>query len=163
MTQALRESFDGLKGERRLLGLGIIALTLIVTILMAWRLPLRRNVEDPEVWGILRQEYYENYAPSEAPPEAPTAASPKPARGTEDEHSGTASSAAGSPVSGPPPEEATPEPSVIGSSDANSSSAAKKPEGSAAAMATSAPGRERLRRVRHLRRIRQRRPPRRTW
>ena len=43
---------------RRLLGLGIIVLTVLVAILIAWRLPLRRNVDDPMRWGI-PQEYYE--------------------------------------------------------------------------------------------------------
>ena len=40
------EAYDTLKGVRRLLGVGILALTLIVALLMAWRLPMRRNVED---------------------------------------------------------------------------------------------------------------------
>ena len=43
---------------RRLLGLGIIVLTVLVAILIAWRLPLRRNVDGPMRWGI-PQEYYE--------------------------------------------------------------------------------------------------------
>src|SRR5215211_5235867 len=46
------EALNSLKGERRLLGVGILALTLIVALLMAWRLPMRRNVEDPQAWGI---------------------------------------------------------------------------------------------------------------
>src|ERR687889_640892 len=33
------EALNSLKGERRLLGVGILALTLIVALLMAWRLP----------------------------------------------------------------------------------------------------------------------------
>ena len=36
--------------ERQLLGLGIIALTLIVTLLMAWKLPRRREAKGKE-WG----------------------------------------------------------------------------------------------------------------
>ena len=37
--------------RRRLLGLGIIALTLILAGLIAWRLPMRRDVGDAEAWG----------------------------------------------------------------------------------------------------------------
>jgi hypothetical protein len=49
---SLLEVYDNIKVERRLLGIGILALTLIVAILMAMRLPMRRNVEDPAAWGI---------------------------------------------------------------------------------------------------------------
>ena len=157
------EAYNNLKGDRRLLGVGILALTLIVALLMAWRLPMRRNVEDPQAWGIPQQQYYENYAPAEAPRQAP----PETARGPEGEPNGAASGAA----SGPPPEEAPREPTV--SSDTGSSSPAASgaeedvvAEGSAvatgSAVAASAPGRERLRRVHHLRRISQRRSPSRT-
>jgi len=49
---------------RRLLGLGIIVLTVLVAILIAWRLPLRRNVDDPVRWGIPREYYeYQRHAP----------------------------------------------------------------------------------------------------
>ncbi len=41
-------------GGRKLLGLGIIALTLLVAGLIAWKLPLKRNVGGFEVWGIPR-------------------------------------------------------------------------------------------------------------
>src|ERR671921_70053 len=109
------EALNNLKGERRLLGVGILALTLIVALLMAWRLPMRRNVEDPQAWGIPQQQYYENYAPAEAPRQAP----PETARGPEGEPNGAASGAANGAASGaalgPPPEEATPEPSVVSS------------------------------------------------
>jgi DNA-binding CsgD family transcriptional regulator/LysM repeat protein len=44
---------------RKLLGLGIIVLTLIVCGLMAWKLPMRRNVGDYAAWGI--PEGYPNY------------------------------------------------------------------------------------------------------
>jgi DNA-binding CsgD family transcriptional regulator/LysM repeat protein len=37
---------------RKLLGLGTIVLTLIVCGLMAWKLPMRRNVGDYAAWGI---------------------------------------------------------------------------------------------------------------
>ncbi len=51
--------------ERRLIGLGILALTLIVAILIVWRLPMRRDVGDHTARGI-NWEYYKNYAPPEA-------------------------------------------------------------------------------------------------
>jgi DNA-binding CsgD family transcriptional regulator/LysM repeat protein len=44
---------------RKLLGLGIVLLTLIVCGLMAWKLPLRRSVGDSAAWGIPRG--YPNY------------------------------------------------------------------------------------------------------
>ena len=147
------EALNNLKGERRLLGVGILALTLIVAILMTWRLPMRRNVEDPQAWGI-PQQYYENYAPAEAPLEAP----PETARGPEGEPSGA--------PSGPPPEEVTPEPSV--STEPSVSSNSTSPAASGAeedvlaegnGAAASSPDQERLRRIRHLRRISQRRSP----
>ena len=84
------EAYNNLKGERRLLGVGILALTLIVAILMAWRLPMRRNVEDPQAWGLPQQYYYENYAPAEAPLEAPPETVREPAGGHEGKPSGAA-------------------------------------------------------------------------
>ena len=36
---------------RRLLGFGILALTLLLAVLAAWRLPMRRHVEDTGAWG----------------------------------------------------------------------------------------------------------------
>jgi len=145
------EALNNLKGERRLLGVGILALTLIVALLMAWRLPMRRNIEGSQVWGI-PQQYYENYAPAEAPRQAP----PETARGPEGEPSDAASTTA----SGPPPEETPREPSVSSNS---TSPAANGAEGSdvaeGGAVAASSPGQVRLRRIRHLRRISQRRSP----
>ena len=146
---SLLEAYDNIEVERRLLGIGILALTLIVAILMAWRLPMRRNVEDPAAWGI-PQDYYENYARPEARPEAPTETSPEPAKGPEGEPSSSAS--------GAPLEEATPEPSV--SSSGISNGPAREAEDavvSASARAHERLGQERLRRGRHLRMIRQRR------
>jgi hypothetical protein len=52
ITGSLLKAYDNIEVERRLLGIGILALTLIVAILMAWRLPMRRNVEDRAAWGI---------------------------------------------------------------------------------------------------------------
>src|SRR5215212_7804998 len=146
------EAYNNLKGERRLLGVGILALTLIVALLMAGRLPMRRNVEDPQAWGIPQQQYYENYAPAEAPLEAP----PETARGPEGEPNGAASGAA----SGPPPEESQREPSVNSNGTSPAANGAEEDvlaEGNGAA--ASSPDRERLRRIRHLRRISQRRSP----
>jgi len=37
-------------GQRRLLGMGIISLTLIIAFLMAWYLPIRRNVDEHRSW-----------------------------------------------------------------------------------------------------------------
>ena len=157
--------YDNLKGERRLLGVGILALTLIVAIVMAWRLPMRRSVEDPQAWGLPQQQYYENYAPSEAPRQAP----PETATWPEGEPNGAANGAA----SGPPPEEATPEPSVSSNSTSPAANGAEEDvvaEGAAVAegngamaegngAAASSPEGERLRRIRHLRRISQGRSP----
>lgn len=36
--------------QRRLLGIGLLALTLLLAILMLWRLPMRRNTQSPEAW-----------------------------------------------------------------------------------------------------------------
>ena len=45
--------------RRRLLGLGIVALTLVLAGLMAWRLPMRRDVAgDAEAWGLYPGYYY---------------------------------------------------------------------------------------------------------
>ena len=49
---------------RQLLGLGILTLTLILAILMVWRLPMRRTVEHPTASRVSRGYYrYENHAP----------------------------------------------------------------------------------------------------
>jgi LysM repeat protein len=167
IAASLLEAYDTIKAERRLLGLGIIALTLIIAALMAWRLPMRRKAEDPAAWGI-PQEYYENYAP----PKAPTETSHEATKVPEGEPSG--------PASGAPPEEATPEPSVS-SSATNGSSNGSPARGAEDAMvaaggaaaadaavdaavdAADARAQERLRRVRHLRRIRQRRRSPSSW
>jgi LysM repeat protein len=54
-ASALSGSFAELRAtadERKLLGWAIIALTLLVGALMVWKLPMRRNIGDEEVWGI---------------------------------------------------------------------------------------------------------------
>ena len=127
---SLLEVYDNIKVERRLLGIGILALTLIVATLMALRLPMRRNVEDPAAWGI-PQDYYENYARPEAPLEASPETSLETAQGPE-----------GEPSSSPTGE-----------------TEGALPVGAAPAAPAAARSRERLRRARHLRRIRQRRSP----
>lgn len=151
---SLLEVYDNIKVERRLLGIGILALTLIVAILMAMRLPMRRNVEDPAAWGI-PQDYYENYARPEAPREASSETSTETARRPEGEPSS-------SPAPEAPPEEPAREPST-----STSGTTANIPTGEtegdlpvgAAPADASARSRERLRRARHLSRISQRRSP----
>ena len=151
---SLLEVYDNIKVERRLLGIGILALTLIVAILMAMRLPMRRNVEDPAAWGI-PQDYYENYARPEAPHEASSETSTETARRPEGEPSS-------SPAPEAPPEEPTREPSTSTSgTTANTPTGETEgdlPVGAAPADA-SARNRERLKRARHLKRISQRRSP----
>lgn len=151
---SLLEVYDNIKVERRLLGIGILALTLIVAILMAMRLPMRRNVEDPAAWGI-PQDYYENYAHPEVPREASTETSTETARRPEGEPSS-------SPAPEAPPEEPAREPST-----STSGTTANIPTGEAEGdlpvgaepADASAGSRERLRRARHLKRISQRRSP----
>ena len=155
---SLLEVYDNIKVERRLLGIGILALTLIVAILMAWRLPMRRNVEDPAAWGI-PQDYYENYARPEAPREASSETSTETARRPEGEPSSR-------PAPEAPSEEPAREPSTstsgtTGGTTANIPTGENEgdlPVGAAPADA-SARSRERLRRARHLKRISQRRSP----
>ena len=66
IADSLPESYyDDLNFKRRLLGLSILTLTLIVAIQMAWKLPMRRDVGDFTVWGG-HSEYSENYALPEA-------------------------------------------------------------------------------------------------
>jgi LysM repeat protein len=60
IADPLLKAYNNL-GERRLLGLGILFLTFISAILMAWKLPMRREVEDPTSWRVY-QRYYENRA-----------------------------------------------------------------------------------------------------
>ena len=66
--------------DRRQLGIGIIALTFLVAVVMAWKLPMKRNIGDAAVWGI-PSGHHGSYAYSEpldsyghvlqAPTEAP--------------------------------------------------------------------------------------------
>ena len=63
-TEIAEFSFESYVDKRQMLGLGIIALTLVIAILMARILPMRRNIEDSTAWRISRG-YHENNAPSE--------------------------------------------------------------------------------------------------
>jgi LysM domain len=61
---ATAQAFTGVRATtdgRQQLGLGIIALTLLIGGLMAWKLPMRRRVGDSELWGIY-SGYYGDYA-----------------------------------------------------------------------------------------------------
>jgi hypothetical protein len=62
--------------RRRILGVGIILLTLVLALLMAWRLPLSRSVGESSSWGSYGRaygagraydDYFSNYALSEQP------------------------------------------------------------------------------------------------
>ncbi|MBA3425753.1 MAG: diguanylate cyclase [Rubrobacter sp.] len=73
---------------RRVLGLGIWLLTLVVVALMAWKLPMRRTTrEDAERWGIPTGFYYgapaahRNNAPLASRPGSPGARDREGARG----------------------------------------------------------------------------------
>jgi hypothetical protein len=61
---ATTQTFAGVRATtdgRQQLGLGIIALTLLIGGLMAWKLPMRRRVGDSELWGVY-PGYYGGYA-----------------------------------------------------------------------------------------------------
>ena len=73
-TSALVESFRaGIGGDpekgRRLLGLGVLVLTLVVAGLMAWKLPMRRTTRgDAERWGTSSGYYgYYGQTPAASP------------------------------------------------------------------------------------------------
>lgn len=60
LTEAFIEVSDDVRNDRRrLLGLGITALTLAVAALMAWKLPMKRTTRvDRELWGLPSGPYY---------------------------------------------------------------------------------------------------------
>jgi DNA-binding CsgD family transcriptional regulator len=74
--------------RRKLLGLSIVAFSLLIGALMAWKLPMRRNIGRSEAWGIPTGYYggyarYHTYPQSYDPPEqtqksASTATGPSP-------------------------------------------------------------------------------------
>jgi hypothetical protein len=62
-VDSLLGTYNNFSG-RQLLGLGILTLTLIVAILMLWRLSMRRTIEHPTASRVTRGYYgYENHAP----------------------------------------------------------------------------------------------------
>jgi LysM domain-containing protein len=64
IAQSFKEFYENSVAERRVLGLGVIALTLGAAVLMVWRLPMKRNVGDPMGWRIPRGGYYYEDSPS---------------------------------------------------------------------------------------------------
>src|SRR5919202_917032 len=73
IAQFFKEFYENSVAERRVLGLGVIALTLGAAVLMVWRLPMKRNVGDPMGWRIPRGGYYYEDSPSSVPLEGPKA------------------------------------------------------------------------------------------
>jgi LysM repeat protein len=60
IVDPLIDFYDNHKGgERQLLGVGILVLTALVAILMAWRLPIKRSADNPTAWGIPGGYYQE--------------------------------------------------------------------------------------------------------
>jgi len=83
VVAAVSESFadafaEARANERRLLGLGVLLLTLVVAVLVAWKIPMRRTTrEDAERWGIPMGYYYASPAAHRpAVPFAPRPGSP---------------------------------------------------------------------------------------
>ena len=64
IAQSFKEFYENSVAERRVLGLGVIALTLGAAVLMVWRLPMKRNVGDHMGWRIPRGGYYYEDSPS---------------------------------------------------------------------------------------------------
>ena len=57
-------SYEAVAERRRLLGFGVLALTLVLAALMAWKLPMRRDVEAREAWWNIPlgyRPYYHGY------------------------------------------------------------------------------------------------------
>src|SRR5918911_1521298 len=73
IAQFFKEFYENSVAERRVLGLGVIALTLGAAVLMVWRLPMKRNVGDPMGWRIPRGGYYYEDSPSSVTLEGPKA------------------------------------------------------------------------------------------
>ena len=84
-ASALAESFSDARAEgRRPLGLGVLALTLLVAGLLAWKLPMRRTTRaDAERWGT-SSGYYGYHGEAPAPGTAPSFYHPG-SRGDRDE------------------------------------------------------------------------------
>jgi hypothetical protein len=135
VAASLLRAYNNLS-ERQLLGLGTLLLTLIVAILMVWKLPMRREIKDPTSWAVY-QRYYENYA------------LPEPAKELEGE-SAPVSEALKATQEGPP---STSNPTT------SSEESAPVPVDEEAWPLSGHRRQERLKRSRHLRKIRQRRQP----
>ena len=83
IVDPLIDFYDNHKGgERQLLGVGILVLTALVAILMAWRLPMKRSVDSPTAWGIPGGYYQEERPPAangiEDHKPAPASGAPEP-------------------------------------------------------------------------------------
>jgi hypothetical protein len=133
VAASLLRAYNNLS-ERQLLGLGTLLLTLIVAILMVWKLPMRREIKDPTSWAVY-QRYYENYA------------LPEPAKELEGE-SAPVSEALKATQEGPP---STSNPTT------SSEESAPVPVDEETWPLSGHRRQERLKRSRHLRKIRQRR------
>jgi hypothetical protein len=82
IVDPLIDFYDNHKGgERQLLGVGILVLTALVAILMAWRLPMKRSAGDPTAWGIPGGYYYREERPPAADGGAEEDHEPAPASG----------------------------------------------------------------------------------
>jgi hypothetical protein len=136
VADSLLKTYSNL-GERRLLGLGILSLTLIVAILMVWKLPMRREIEDPTLRGVY-QRYYENYALPEPAKELERESGPvsEALKATQEGHHSSSLTSS---------EEAVPAPAV------------PIPDNEQALLLSGQRHQERLKRSRNLRKIRQRR------
>jgi LysM domain len=133
VAASLLRAYNNLS-ERQLLGLGTLLLTLIVAILMVWKLPMRREIENPTSWAVY-QRYYENYA------------LPEPAKELEGE-SAPVSEALKATQEGP---RSTSNPTTT------SEEATPVPVDEETRLLSGHRRQERLKRSRHLRKIRQRR------
>jgi hypothetical protein len=79
LADSIADAFADARADgRRLLGLGVLLLTLVVAALVAWKLPMRRTTrEDAERWGIPTGYYYgAPVAYRNAVPSAPRPGSP---------------------------------------------------------------------------------------
>ena len=132
IVDPLIDFYDNHKGgERQLLGVGILVLTALVAILMAWRLPMKRSVDSPTAWGIPGGYYQE-----ERPPAADG--------GVEEDHK-------------PDPASGAPEPtSRRGPSDPTATEASKPASDNGSEESPPYPSLAARRRQERLRRIRQR-------
>ena len=135
VAASLLKAYNNLS-ERQLLGLGTLLLTLIVAILMVWKLPMRREIEDPTLRGVY-QRYDKNHV------------LPEPTEELEGE-SGPVSEALKATQVGP-------RSSLTSSAEAVPAPAVPIPDNEQALLLSGHRHQERLKRSRNLRKIRQRR------